>query len=155
MKFLKFSKLRMTWRQFALEPDNFQISEKTKLQAIDVNIELTAPFLQSSQLKFHKTLTDINIKQLQAATNQRPSGATDPLKLQDIAGSASAVSLAQELLSIPRAIVPKEAFDPEDTVADSMRLKNSINLSKDTLAVLKEKGIQIGSTSLTSKFAAY
>jgi hypothetical protein len=115
---------------------------------VPVDKELSPFKLAERQVTFRSTLRDINVDQFKASAERGGGGQSDPLKLQDAGGSASALALSRDLLSVPSGLTPKGPWKPQVPAEFAMRLKEDVALSATTRAVLQEKMIDIQKTPL-------
>jgi hypothetical protein len=99
---------------------------------VTVDPNLTSSALLTNHLQFQATLRDVNIEQFKASTDRGKVGNTDPLKLQDVGGSVSALGLARDLLAVPRGLDPKGPWTPQGFKDIGMRLADDAILS-DTI----------------------
>lgn len=143
----------------AVATSDIVASETEQHPGSGVDDEFSVTKQLKEQLRHVSQLRTLNIEQFRAAaarsgTAPEPGpvikgaavaaaeSGTDPLILQDGAGSASAVALVRELMASPPGLTGAAKFVPAPAGETAPKLKESTKLSAKTMAVLESHNIK-------------
>lgn len=142
--FNKYQHLRKAIDELTnLSEEHFQTTKQELHEGFTLPTEFNPINALKNQMAYLETLSELNLKQFQAAIDR--DNVVDPIKTQDLAGAISATHLAEIILTKSPSLLPgSPLFEPIAPSDLGFRLKKTAMeaLSESTKAILKERKLE-------------